>query len=145
MSEQELPDGEFADIERLTGGTQNILVRFRRGEGDYVLRRPPRHLPPHSSDKLRREARVLGARTGQPVVALIAACSQDTCGVPNAARTVLEPARSSPQLRRLVEHVHIDQRHSDSTDGWGSGPRSQAEVPKRCAHSFGTLQAGRLP
>jgi aminoglycoside phosphotransferase (APT) family kinase protein len=27
----------------LTGGTQNVLVRFRRGEREFILRRPSRH------------------------------------------------------------------------------------------------------
>lgn len=80
MTEQGLPEGEFADVASLAGGTQNVLVRFRRGGSEYVLRRPPRHLRPKSAENLRREARVLGALTGSGVAApkLIAACPDDS-------------------------------------------------------------------
>ena len=33
-----LPGGPIEQVERLGGGTQNILVRFVRGESTYVLR-----------------------------------------------------------------------------------------------------------
>jgi aminoglycoside phosphotransferase (APT) family kinase protein len=29
------------DVRLISGGTQNIMVRFRRGARDFVLRRPP--------------------------------------------------------------------------------------------------------
>jgi aminoglycoside phosphotransferase (APT) family kinase protein len=76
MDGQGLPGGEIADVTRLTGGTQNILVRFRRGPREYVLRRPPRHLRKASNEVLRREARVLAALEGSdvPHPGLIAAC-----------------------------------------------------------------------
>jgi hypothetical protein len=41
MDQQGLSSGPITDVERLTGGTQNILLRFRRGGGDDVLRRLP--------------------------------------------------------------------------------------------------------
>ena len=80
MDEQGLPGGEIEDATELTGGTQNVLVRFRRGGTTYVLRRPPRHLRPRSNDNLRREARVLGALTGSGVAApaLLAVCPDET-------------------------------------------------------------------
>ncbi len=80
MDKQLLTDGPFEDVTVLTGGTQNLLLRFSRGGRTYVLRRPPRHLRPRSNDNLRREARVLGALTGQglPVPGLIAACPDET-------------------------------------------------------------------
>src|SRR4051794_29317499 len=80
MEERGLPGGAFEDVTRLGGGTQNILVRFRRGGRDYVLRRPPAHLRRRSNDALRREARVLAALDGTPVRAprLIAACDDET-------------------------------------------------------------------
>ena len=76
MDGQALPGGPFEKVERLGGGTQNILLRFRRGDREYVLRRPPAHLRPKSNDALRREARVLAALDGTGVRAprLIAAC-----------------------------------------------------------------------
>ena len=76
MDAQGLPRGCFERIEPLTGGTQNILIRFSRADRDYVLRRPPLHLRPKSNEALRREARVLAAlaTTDVPHPALIAAC-----------------------------------------------------------------------
>jgi len=67
MDEQGLPAGEIAGVERLAGGTQNILVRFQRGGQDYVLRRPPMHLRKASNEVLRRESRVLAALAGSEV------------------------------------------------------------------------------
>ncbi|WP_315987668.1 phosphotransferase family protein, partial [Actinomadura sp. HBU206391] len=79
MDAQGLPEGPIEDVEALGGGTQNILVRFRRGGHEYVLRRPPRHLRPKSNEALRREARVLAALkgTGVPAPGLIAACPDE--------------------------------------------------------------------
>lgn len=41
MDTQQLGEGPLEHLERLSGGTQNILLRFRRAGRDYVLRRPP--------------------------------------------------------------------------------------------------------
>jgi hypothetical protein len=38
MDGRGLPGGPFESVERLGGGTQNILLRFRRGDREYVLR-----------------------------------------------------------------------------------------------------------
>jgi len=80
MDDQGLPTGTIDDVSLLTGGTQNLLVRFSRGGRTYVLRRPPRHLRPKSNDNLRREARILEALTGQGVAApaLVAACPDES-------------------------------------------------------------------
>jgi aminoglycoside phosphotransferase (APT) family kinase protein len=80
MDAQALPDGEFTGVETLGGGTQNVLIRFERGDREYVLRRPPRHLRRRSNDALRREARVLSALDGTGVRAprLIAACLDES-------------------------------------------------------------------
>src|SRR4051794_10076443 len=80
MDGRGLPGGRFERVERLGGGTQNVLVRFRRGDLEYVLRRPPVHLRPRSNDALRREARVLAALDGAGVRVprLIAACADET-------------------------------------------------------------------
>ncbi len=61
MDGQGLPRGEIVDVESLGGGTQNILLRFCRGDGTYVLRHPPPHKRANSDETMRREARVLGA------------------------------------------------------------------------------------
>ncbi|ANH38980.1 Phosphotransferase enzyme family protein [Nocardioides dokdonensis FR1436] len=63
----------------LGGGTQNILLRLRRGSRDLVLRRGPRHLRTSTNDNLRREMRVLDglSRTRVPHARLVADCPDE--------------------------------------------------------------------
>ena len=60
----------------LSGGTQNFMVRFSRGERHFVLRRPSVHAAPSANETMRREMRVLAALadTDVPHPALIAGC-----------------------------------------------------------------------
>ncbi|ROO87841.1 aminoglycoside phosphotransferase (APT) family kinase protein [Actinocorallia herbida] len=58
---QGVGEGEVADARLLTGGTQNLLVRFRRGDDDLVLRRPGRRPRQNANKLIQREARVLRA------------------------------------------------------------------------------------
>ncbi|WP_035878808.1 phosphotransferase family protein [Cupriavidus sp. amp6] len=51
----------------LTGGTQNILLRFERDGIGYVLRRPPKHPRPDSDSAMMREPKVLRALSGTAV------------------------------------------------------------------------------
>ncbi|HTO09749.1 MAG TPA: phosphotransferase family protein [Myxococcota bacterium] len=67
MDAQGLPGGELDEVSPIAGGTQNVLLRFRRGGREYVLRRPPLHPRPKSNDALRREGQVLAALAGSPV------------------------------------------------------------------------------
>ena len=91
MDEQGLPRGEIGTIDRLVGGTQNILLRFERGGRHYVLRRPPIHKRANSDETMRREARVLGALRGTdvPHPGLIAACGDEA--LLGAAFYLMEP------------------------------------------------------
>jgi aminoglycoside phosphotransferase (APT) family kinase protein len=91
MDGQGLGSGPLEDVEGLTGGTQNILLKFRRGERSYVLRRPPQHLRANSNETMRREARVLAALapTEVPHPRLIAACPEED--VLGAAFYLMEP------------------------------------------------------
>ncbi len=68
------------DRRLLAGGTQNILLRFRRGDRDYVLRRPPAKPRPTSNRIMEREIRMLRALAGSPVPhpELIAACTDES-------------------------------------------------------------------
>lgn len=79
MDAQGLPAGPFEKVERLGGGTQNLLVRFERGGAAYVLRRGPRHLRAKTNEVLRREARVLTVLDGTDVPAprVLAACTDE--------------------------------------------------------------------
>ena len=75
MDARSLGDGSLVDVELITGGTQNILLRFGRAERTYVLRRPPVNKRANSDETMRREARALAALAGTavPHPALIAA------------------------------------------------------------------------
>src|SRR5438034_381893 len=69
-----------ADVAGSLGvGSQNILVRFTRGDRDYVLRRPPLHMRDNSNETMRREARLLKALAGTrvPHPRLVAGCSDE--------------------------------------------------------------------
>ena len=72
--------GDLTGIELLTGGTQNILMRFCRGGECWILRRPPRHMRANSNETMRREARILSALsdTTVPHPRLVAACDDET-------------------------------------------------------------------
>jgi aminoglycoside phosphotransferase (APT) family kinase protein len=111
----------IADAHLLSGGTQNLLLRFRRGGRTFVLRRPPKHLRKNSNETMRREARVLAAIADTPVPhpRLIAACPEtDVLGV---AFYLMEPVegfnptlglpayhRSDPAIRRAMGFSLVD-------------------------------------
>lgn len=67
LDDQGIPGGALSDLRLLAGGTQNLLVQFRRGEAEYVLRRPSLNPRPEAETTIRREARVLGALGGTDV------------------------------------------------------------------------------
>lgn len=91
MDTQGLGNGAIEQPRRLTGGTQNLLLAFRRAGRDYVLRRPPLHPRQDGSKTIAREARVLAALAGSdvPHAALIAAC--DDVAVLGAGFYLMEP------------------------------------------------------
>ncbi|WP_068180314.1 phosphotransferase family protein [Mycobacterium sp. UM_CSW] len=83
LDEHHPPGAELTDVSPMGGGTQNVMVRFRRGGRRLVLRRPPPHPRATSNDALRREMRVLDALNGTAVPAprLVAQCpSTDVLG-----------------------------------------------------------------
>ena len=116
MDAQGLETGEIEEARALTGGTQNILVRFRRGAREFVLRRPPLQPRLDGNKTILREARVLRAlaATEVPHARLIAACDQhEVLGAPfylmapvagfNASGTPLPALHASdPALRRRM-------------------------------------------
>jgi len=59
--------GRLQNPRLLAGGTQNIVLRFTRGERAYVLRHPPAKPRPNSNRLLEREIRVLEALDGSVV------------------------------------------------------------------------------
>jgi aminoglycoside phosphotransferase (APT) family kinase protein len=76
MSKRGLGDGPLEKVSTITGGTQNIMLRFTRSGRPYVLRRGPKHLRPRSNVVIMRETQVLAALAGTdvPHPRLIASC-----------------------------------------------------------------------
>ncbi|MGV8996586.1 MAG: phosphotransferase family protein [Parvibaculaceae bacterium] len=91
MDGQGLEAGSLKNVVALTGGTQNILLKFERGPRTFVLRRPPHRPHMNGSETMRREARVLGALAGSdvPHPGLIAGCPEED--VLGAAFYLMEP------------------------------------------------------
>lgn len=77
MDGQGLESGPVGEFALLPGGTQNLIVMFRRGGSRFVLRRPSRN--GSGSETIRREIRVLGAlaATDVPHPRLIAGCPEE--------------------------------------------------------------------
>ncbi len=91
MDQQGLEPGAIEEPARPPGGTQNLLLKFRRGDRWFMLRRPPLHPRHNGSETMRREARVLAALAPSdvPHPRLIAACpDEDVLG---AAFYLMEP------------------------------------------------------
>lgn len=93
MDQRDLGAGPIEALTVLTGGTQNLLVRFCRDGRTYVLRRPPRHPRSNADETMRREARVLAALAGSevPHPTLIAACGDP--GILGAAFYLMEEVK----------------------------------------------------
>jgi aminoglycoside phosphotransferase (APT) family kinase protein len=91
MDGEGLPGGPVRVVQRLGGGTQNILLLLERGGERYVLRRPPLHKRDGSDETMRREARVLRALAGTdvPHPRLVVACPDP--GVLGAAFYLMSP------------------------------------------------------
>ncbi|HEY2359267.1 MAG TPA: phosphotransferase family protein [Phenylobacterium sp.] len=91
MDARGLERGPIEEAVRPPGGTQNILLKFRRGDRWFMLRRPPLSPRFNGSETMRREARVLGAlaATDVPHPRLIAACPEED--VLGAAFYLMEP------------------------------------------------------
>lgn len=91
MDGESIGSGPIEEVVPLAGGTQNILIRFRRGTEGFVLRRPPPHPRPGNNETMLREARVLSALAGSevPHPRLIGACADEA--VLGAAFYLMEP------------------------------------------------------
>jgi aminoglycoside phosphotransferase (APT) family kinase protein len=108
MDERGLGEGAFGRVQPVTGGTQNVMLRFQRDGREYVLRRGPQHLRPRSNESIRREFRVLEAlaRTEVPHPRLIATCDDETV-LGDAVFYLMEPIdgfNASVELPELHRH-----------------------------------------
>lgn len=76
MDDHGIASGPIRNAERLPGGTQNLLIRFERGNNHYVLRRPSLNPRPEAARTMEREAIVLRALapTDVPHPRFIAEC-----------------------------------------------------------------------
>ncbi|OBI15420.1 aminoglycoside phosphotransferase [Mycobacterium sp. E2462] len=92
MSTQGLGEGPIQDVATVTGGTQNVMLRFTRAGRPYVLRRGPRHLRARSNSVILRETKVLAALAGSdvPHPHLIATCA-DPAVLGDAVFYLMEP------------------------------------------------------
>ncbi|MGB3483597.1 MAG: phosphotransferase family protein [Mycobacterium sp.] len=92
MTERGLGAGPLENITPITGGTQNVMLRFERSGRPYVFRRGPLHLRPVSNKVILRETRVLQALAGSdvPHPRLIAVCD-DTSILGDAVFYLMEP------------------------------------------------------
>jgi aminoglycoside phosphotransferase (APT) family kinase protein len=108
MDEEELGSGPLEEVVRLEGGTQNMLVRFRRDDQTFVLRRPPLHMRSSSNLTMRREASVLAALSGTavPHPRLIRACDDET--VIGAAFFLMEAVDGFNVLDGLGDNLAAD-------------------------------------
>lgn len=107
MDAHAIGEGAIEQAERLTGGTQNILLRFRRGERLFVLRRPPEALRSSSNEAMRREARILAAlkNSDVPHPDLIGVC--DDPEVVGAVFYIMEAVEGfNPVMGLPALHAH---------------------------------------
>ncbi|MEV1293643.1 phosphotransferase family protein [Pseudonocardia sp. NPDC049635] len=107
--------GPIEQVDRIGGGTQNVVLRLSWGGRDLVLRRPPEHPRPGSDATIAREIRVLSALAGTdvPHPAFVAGCTDtDVLGVvfylmeavegDHPGTAVGEPYRGDPDARRAA-------------------------------------------
>lgn len=108
MDDHELETGAISDVEPLSGGTQNTMLRFSRGERSFVLRSGPRHLRPTSNRAIRREITLLKAlrRSDVPHARLIADCTDESV-LGGALFYLMEPVDGFNPAAELPElHQH---------------------------------------
>src|SRR4051812_15477190 len=137
LEEHGLGGGEL-EIEPVGEGHSNVTYAIRRGDAQFVLRRPPRPpLPPSAHDVL-REARVLRATSGQArVPAILAVCDDDavigapfyvmelvegdviTTDVPDALDTPAERRRIGCELIDALVEVHAVDWQACGLEGFG--------------------------
>jgi aminoglycoside phosphotransferase (APT) family kinase protein len=114
MSQRGLGEGPLEDVRQISGGTQNVMLRFTRSGRPYVLRRGPLHLRPRSNTVILRETQVLAALAGTdvPHPRLIATC-EDPAVLGDAVFYLMEPidgfnaGQELPPLHRDDPHVRF--------------------------------------
>jgi len=121
MDRRGLGAGLIENAAPIGGGTQNILLRFDRGDEAYVLRRPPRNKRAESDKVMRREMRVLGALAATDVPHPMLVAGEEDAGSLgaafylmrpvegfNAAVAMPEPHRGRPEWRHAMGEALVD-------------------------------------
>ncbi len=67
MERENIGTGKICNAQLLTGGTQNILIKFDRGSETYVLRMPGKYAANVSKKSITREYRLLRALEGSEI------------------------------------------------------------------------------
>ena len=127
------------DASPIGDGHSNVTYLVRRGDAEFVLRRPPRPpLPPSAHDVL-REARLLRALADTParVPGVLAVCDDDTVigspfyvmeliegdvivtEIPDALDTPAERRRVSEELIDALVEIHAVDWQAVGLDGFG--------------------------
>ena len=122
---------EVTDVEPLTGGTQNIVVRVRIDGRPMVLRRPPVHPRPTSDKTMLREIAALRTLAGTPVPhpGFIAGCDDlDVLGVVFYLMEEVDGFNPGDEHGRGVRRV-------TRTGGIRSGCRTRAVSPSSATSS----------
>jgi aminoglycoside phosphotransferase (APT) family kinase protein len=118
---QKLGSGPLRNARTLAGGTQNILIRFDRGDESFVLRRPVLHPRPEAVKTIQREATVLRAlsNTSVPHPRFIAGCEDpniigahfylmaEAAGF-NVCVAMPPAVHGSPQIRHQIGLALVD-------------------------------------
>src|SRR3984957_18124702 len=131
-----------SDVEPLTGGTQNIVVRLRIDGRPMVLRRPPVHPRPTSDKTMLREIAALRTLAGTPVPhpGFIAGCDDlDVLGVVfylmeeidgfNPGSEMAEAYVSDPARRPRVGLSNAAGRARLGNVAWGASPLAALRRP----------------
>ncbi|WP_319431793.1 phosphotransferase family protein [Mycobacterium sp. RTGN5] len=131
-----------SDVEPLSGGTQNVVVRLRVDDRRVVLRRPPPHPRPNSNRTMQREIAVLQTLTGSavPHPEFVAGCEDlDVLGVVfylmedvdgfNPATEVSRAYVADPRMRHQVGQNYAADLARLSAAQWQGRPLQQLHRP----------------
>ena len=105
MDARTLGAGSIEDVQPIGGGTQNQVLRYRRGAEHFVLRSGPPNPRPASDETMRREVRVIRALsvTGVPVPIVLA--SEDDPTILGGAFYIMSPVKGHSIMTGLD---HLD-------------------------------------
>jgi aminoglycoside phosphotransferase (APT) family kinase protein len=131
FDEHGLGDGPIG-AEPIGEGHSNVTYLIRRGDGRFVLRRPPRPPVPPSANDVLRESRILEALQGTevPTADVLAVCDDESViGAPfyvmpflegHVITTQMPPELDSPDERRRTAFELVDALVRVHAADWGA-------------------------